>query len=551
VLSCAALVGAAAGRDAQSAPVGTGSLAGRVIGHDDGKPVAGARVNLSLEGRQLRETHADGNGEYAFPRLPRGLYQLRAYLPGFLYTSYGQQKPNRNGQPIVLGDGQALRNLTIRLFRGAVIAGSVYGHQGQPLAGADVYAYKTNYRPGGQVLDHHAGVATDDRGSYRFFGLPPGEYLIRVVNTTGGRMAIADRALDVQWTPSEGYVPTFFPAASSPGEAAPIVLEAGEERAGVDLALPLTKLFRVRGRLDGTADSIANARFVRLFDGTSGLVGRTLDAQVNPDGQFVLTDVPAGLLTVLVRATPGQRERSETGRRGPIYSLWGLGHLAVSGDISDAVISLQPGATVSGTVKTTGAAAPFATSTTLEVGVTEARPSALLGEILTGTIDRDGRFSIRNIPPGPYYLRTINLPTPWVMATITQGAVDRTATAITVTTDDVNDIVITLADRSSSLSGTVQRSAGPATGHTVIAFPADPRAWAAHPSAVYAAAVDSSGTYTMRRVLPGQYLLAVVADIESNTWFNPRVLEELSRGAARVSIGIGESKVQDLRVAGG
>jgi len=50
----------------------------------------------------------------------------------------------------------------------------------------------------------------------------------------------------------------------------------------------------------------------------------------------------------------------------------------------------------------------------------------------------------------------------------------------------------------------------------------------------------------MPSVLPGDYLLAVTADIEVNAWFDPRVLEQLSQSGIAVRIAAGEAKTQDL-----
>ena len=52
----------------------------------------------------------------------------------------------------------------------------------------------------------------------------------------------------------------------------------------------------------------------------------------------------------------------------------------------------------------------------------------------------------------------------------------------------------------------------------------------------------------MQRVLPGEYLIAATDDIESNSWFDPRVLERLAKGAIPVTVSIGEAKVQSLQV---
>ena len=57
---------------------------------------------------------------------------------------------------------------------------------------------------------------------------------------------------------------------------------------------------------------------------------------------------------------------------------------------------------------------------------------------------------------------------------------------------------------------------------------------------------DDSGTYRFAGVPPGDYYLAVVADLEPGSWYDPLLLEELSKTAARVSVGEGETKTVTL-----
>jgi hypothetical protein len=62
---------------------------------------------------------------------------------------------------------------------------------------------------------------------------------------------------------------------------------------------------------------------------------------------------------------------------------------------------------------------------------------------------------------------------------------------------------------------------------------------------------STDGKYIVRNLPPGDYLLTAVTDIEPGEWYDPSLLEQLVRGAVKVTIADGEKKTQDLRLAGG
>ena len=326
--------------------IGSASLSGRVIDYDTDKPLVGALVTLYKDAQPIRDTLTDARGEYAFPKLPAGTYHLRAFIPGYLNTSYGQKKPERQGTLIVLTEKESLVDLTIRMFRASVIAGLVTGMNGQPLVGATLQLYRTSYRPGGRFLSPLEAAKTDDRGQYRVFGLSPGEYFVRVADTIGWRMHIVDPALDVQATPAEGYSPTFYPNAATPAEAMPIVLNAAEERTGIDVIVPMTPLERIRGRLVGPIGPVIDARFTRVLDENLMSEGDTLDATVTPDGRFVLANVPHGPLVLMVRSRPSRQAKASDAER-----LFAVVRTVVSRNMSELVVQMNPGLVISGTVR--------------------------------------------------------------------------------------------------------------------------------------------------------------------------------------------------------
>ena len=59
------------------------------------------------------------------------------------------------------------------------------------------------------------------------------------------------------------------------------------------------------------------------------------------------------------------------------------------------------------------------------------------------------------------------------------------------------------------------------------------------------------GTFKFTNVIAGDYLLAALPDFEMNDIYKPEYLEQVAASAMKITIGEGEKKVQNLKIAGG
>ena len=93
------LIGCAAFSVARAS--GQGSVEGRVIDSASDKPVPEARVMIALRGvAEAASVRADSRGEFRFPALAPGEYQLHAEAEGYLRIEYDLILKPR--QPLVL-----------------------------------------------------------------------------------------------------------------------------------------------------------------------------------------------------------------------------------------------------------------------------------------------------------------------------------------------------------------------------------------------------------------------------------------------------------------
>ena len=164
-------------RPGEEAPKGTAVLRGVVVAADTGAPVRRAQVRAaSSESGDTRTTLTDEQGRFDLRELAGGHYTLTASKGGFITLQYGQRRPGEPGTPVDLAAGRTIEKLVIGLPRGSVITGRIVDEFGEPLTGAQVQVLRYVWVSGARTLQPAGGAdRTDDQGTYRIFGLQPGE----------------------------------------------------------------------------------------------------------------------------------------------------------------------------------------------------------------------------------------------------------------------------------------------------------------------------------------------------------------------------------------
>jgi len=184
-LAGAAIQAQTPARDASAlvtVPTGTGSLSGVVVDGEN-HPLRRVQVSISGDMRVNRSAITDDAGRFVFPRLPKGRFTITAAKAGYPDMSYGAKRPYRAGSGVSLAEGQAVNGLVLKLSRGAVLTGTVFDDKGQAMSGVPVMAWAVRTTLAGErTLDFAPnsgnGIITDDRGMYRVYGLPPGDFTI-------------------------------------------------------------------------------------------------------------------------------------------------------------------------------------------------------------------------------------------------------------------------------------------------------------------------------------------------------------------------------------
>jgi hypothetical protein len=234
-------------------------------------------------------------------------------------------------------------------------------------------------------------------------------------------------------------------------------------------------------------------------------------------------------------------------------TLWAEQPVGVNDrDITDLSVALRTGARVNGHAEFAGNAAPPAPdrlrSLMLQFLPANGRDTSLnLAVTLSrGVFTSDGQFSTYQLPPGRYAIRVGALPG-WNLAGAFLKGADVTD-GLEVGAEDVANLVLAFTDKSTELSGSVSTGRAPDLGASVIVFPASPDAWTGggpQPRRLRAARVGSDGVYHLSGLAAGEYLVAALTTERPN-WQDAKFLATLAPQATRVSLALGDKKIQDL-----
>ena len=330
---------------------GTGVIAGRVVVADTGRPVKRARVTVAGGGRPRAAT-TDDQGRFRITALPPGTYSVTATKTGFVDGVFGQRRALRTGTPIELADAQQRADVDLKLSRGGVITGRVLDEDGEPLARAMVTVLRQQYRGGEKQLTPSGADQSDDRGQFRIFGLPPGDYFVSAraggVEQIVRQLAGPGRGGPEQAPESTGYAATYYPGVIAAGDATRVKLTASQELAGIDFQLQIVPLATVKGVVvGGGAAVILVPEEGSSLGGRGGrggfgaaLLGGGLRSATRQDGTFSIANVTPGKYTIIARADLGPNGGPRTASQP----------LVVAGEEVNVVLTPAPGVVLSGSV---------------------------------------------------------------------------------------------------------------------------------------------------------------------------------------------------------
>jgi len=532
-------------------------IAGRVVAADTGRALRHARVVAGGGGRP-HAASTDEQGRYRITGLTAGSYIVSAAKSGFVDGAFGQRRSSGTGTPVELADAQQAANIDIKLARGGIVTGHVLDEEGEPLARAVVTVLRQQYVRGQKQLTPAGTDQTDDRGQYRVFGLPPGDYFVSA-NAGGVEQGVRQILGDfggAQQPESSGYAPTYYAGVTSAADAARVKLAAAQEVTGIDFPIQVVPFATVKGVVVGGSATVmllsdeAGAGDLAGLAGRGGggrggfgpLLGGGLRAVTRPDGSFSIPNVAPGKYTIIARGDAGPNGPSRTAMQP----------LVVAGEEVNVALNPSPGVQLGGTITFEAAGSPPASGFSgfrvmpVPLGAVAALPGGRGAR--PGDITQNGQFTITDVTPGLYSIRA-SAPRGWAMKAVFLDGREVTDSPIEVKSENVTGLNVIFTDRISSLSGNVRDARGTPIGDvTVIAFPADDRLWMPQSRQILSARTDQAGAYRLASIPAGDYLVIALDDVEPGEWFDPAFLDQIRGRATKVKIEEGEQRTEDLKV---
>ncbi|PWT81902.1 MAG: hypothetical protein C5B57_09610, partial [Blastocatellia bacterium] len=336
-----------------------------------GRAPGGGRSEFGGRGAQ-----ANGRGGFIEP-LPDDDLQ-KAYAPTY-FPGVGSINEAR---PIALGVGQETLdvNFNLLLVRTARVSGLVRNPDSSPSTSGQVNLTPEDVRAAGrgQIGINFSGRIEWD-GKFSIANVPPGRYVLRARGNDTESPQYAVQPLSVSSSDIDDVALILYPGATIAGT---VTFEGGDppDLAQVRISAPSAE---------------------------SGSIGPNPNARVEKDGRFTLDGVPAGLHWI---------------RSGGQLRGWYLKAVIVDNrDIVDTPIELSASQKVNdvnilftnkrneinGTV-TNEQSIPITDFTVLAFPTNPALWRPLSRQIMTARPDQNGKFQIRGLPPGDYYLATVD-----------------------------------------------------------------------------------------------------------------------------------------------
>src|SRR4051812_34944112 len=554
-------------------PPPAGRISGRVLAADNGRPVKRARVfATAAELPGGRGMLTDDSGVFDLTELPAGRHTLTGSKAGFLALSYGQRRPLQAGTPLQLADGQQLKGIEFQLPRGSVISGRVLDEDGDAMPGAMVRVMRYQYLQGERRLTAAGNGQTDDKGQYRVWGLMPGDYYVNATarggfggpfgqfgpgafgggGAGGGRAAFAGRG--GRGGPGAGapvgndqeqinYAPTYFPGVASVNEAKPIAVGLSEEVLDINFNMQLVHVSRITGHIinpDGTAVTSGNVNLGIDVAGARGnQIGMNYGSRIQWDGAFAIASVPPGRYMLRARG-----DDSET----PQYAAQPV--TITGADLADLTVVLAPGAAITGAVTFSGA--PGASPDPSQFRITApAADQSNVGPQPNARVGKDGAFELSGVPAGSHLIRSAGNARGFILKSVTVNGRDVTDTPVTLRGGEtLANVTVVFTDQQNEINGTVTNEQGTALpDYTVLAFSTDPSLWRPLSRQIMTARPDQTGKYRIRGLPRGDYYLVAVDPAEQGEWFEAAYLDEHRAGAQHLTLGDGDVKTQNFKIA--
>jgi uncharacterized GH25 family protein len=554
IVACLALCGTifAPNSAAQNNSSATQQQPGQITGHvyraDNNEPIPRAMVSLNPTGGRgvtvtasPQSTRTDATGAYTFTTVAPGSYVIGGQHSGFINGFFMRTVNGAGPETITVQASETVSKIDIRLLAGAVISGTVLDEDNQPLEGAQVSAVRMHYLKGGQQTEQPLrSVTADDQGNFRLYGLPEGNYFVRMDNRNMGMQS-----------GEPAFRSAYYPGTPAIESAQRVKATAGAETSGVRFAIGTQSTFTISGSVIDNSDSPGQRRYMVTAIRTSEGESIGLSNQATNDSSFAIHGVPSGDYLLTARSLTPPAPVQVSGPNGSVQVVQRVNSGTAMVRVSEA--DTRVNIPINGMAEVDGKVAIENTNGQSISGIRVTLQSQSFGAGLgnatsnAGT-DQNGVFKIQNVQMGSYLFSVAGRNDMYLKQAVCSGrdytyqpmAID---SAITIA-----DCSLTLSMDTAVMSGQVLDSNKPVPDLVVVAVP---QSLALRKIARYTmtASTDANGAFKISGMIPGDYLVFAVPKDDEQSYFQIDFADRNQRDSERVSINSGDTKTVTLRPA--
>jgi hypothetical protein len=507
-----------------------GSVEGTVTNATTGEAIKRATVTLMSDAKQVRYiVSADEQGRFQFPNVEAATdYRLEARAPGFMMPPETRQQMKER-PPIAVAVQEQVKGVGVKLVALCAITGRVVDSDGDPVRGVSVQALQYQYRGSGRRLDIRASAVTDANGRYRLYYLEPGRYLLRAYlhETPPGPVEPSPHVHN--FVPEDGLPPAYYPGTQEAAGASVVQLKPAAELEGYDFHLARTPAYHVRGTVTG-AD--AKTRVMVTPCATVGIEqGTGFTADMLRDGAFDARGVTPGHYCL---AVPGG---------GYKWITAGAQVTVTDRDVKGIALDAPLRVALNGQVEMDPAQSEIPKPLNVRLSDIDL-PGGGYGY---AQVKDDGTFAMRDVPAGPAAVTLAGKLENAYLKSFRFG--DRPAAGRFEVPRTAAKLTLTLGTDAGLVSGKVQDQEGNPGDHMAITLA--PRGdLAARTDLIRTAETADDGTFQIKGVAPGEYLVFAWERSDENASRSPEFLKlfESKAGVVTVAASAGSSvQVKSVR----
>ena len=473
-----------------------------------GPPMGGSMVNT-----RLPRTKTNEEGNYRLSGVPDGQFIVEPVVPSLVITQgpssdkagsiLSSNTAGLNGFIVTIAQGDIREHIDFTLTAGGVITGRVTDAEGKPVIAQTISCYQINKQgtPAGNI---GSSVETDDRGIYRIYGLPAGNYLVAASAT--GRSA-------------GRFQQTFYPDVIDQARAKPVGVEVGSEATGIDIRVgEPERSYIISGRVvdDATDQPVAGAPIEYRSSNQSSLT--TMSEITNTEGRFKFENCFPGHYEIAI---------STIGLLNKGYYSDPLTFEVTDADATDLEIKAEHGASVRGVVVVQGTGDPsiisnlsHASVSAIPLSSSNTSGGTTFFKWPIGTnIAPDGTFELIGLRPGRYQIKADSLPQGFSFLRIERDGT-RIVDGIDLSAgEQVGDVRIIIGYGTGSIRGQLKMKGLNLTAHWGWML----EVRRTEGERIYIGLLDASGYFWLKGLAPGSYDVTATIDYAEVPGVTPAV----------------------------